>query len=223
VDPLPITIVGEATDLRYSVQTTLFVSYNTFIAARRTANPAAAQQPVFPAAIVVTPNPGISPEQLARTITQTVTGTDALSRAAAAAAQPGVASVNQSFGLLILLTVIVVVMVMAFFFLILTVQKQNAFTLLRAAGASKGYLRRAILSEVVVVLAGGLLCGFVLLALGVLVINQIFPATVNPNAALGYGIFLCVLGFLGALFALARIRKFRPENAANAPALGGLA
>lgn len=221
--PLELTIVGEATDLRYSVQTTLFVSYDTFTQARWTANPAAVGQPVFPAAVVATPAAGTSASELADRISATVPGTEAFTRSVSASSQPGVASVNQSFFLLILLTVIVVVMVMAFFFLILTVQKQSAFTLLRAAGASPGYLRRAILIEVVVVLAGGLISGIVLLVAGVLVVSQYFPATIDPTAALGYGVLLCGLGFLGALFALARIRKFRPENAANAPTLGGLA
>ena len=220
---MSLTIVGEATDTRFSVQPTLFVSYDTFIAARRTANPAAADQPVFPSAIAVTPESSTSSAQLAAAITKDVSGVEAFTRADAAAAQPGVASVNQSFSLLLLLTVVVVLMVMAFFFLILTVQKAPAFTLLRATGASKGYLRRAVLIEVFVVLLGGLIVGFALLAGGVAVVNTFFPAVVKPATAASYGVMLCVLGFIGSLFSLRRIGKLEPAGATTAPALGGLA
>lgn len=221
--PLEVRIVGEASDLRYSVQTTLFVSYDTFTAARYASNPAAAGQPVFPAAVVATPAAGTTPAQLADAINANVPKAEAFTTPGAAAAQPGVASVNQSFSLLLVLTIIVVLMVMAFFFLILTVQKAAAFTLLRAAGASKGYLRRAILLEVLVVLVGGLVVGFVLLVAGVGVVSTFFPATISVPTAVGYGLFLALLGFLGSLFSLRKIGKLDPANAANAPTLGGLA
>jgi putative ABC transport system permease protein len=221
--PIEVKIVGEASDLRYSVQTTLFVSYDTFTAARYASNPAAVGQPVFPAALAVTAGSDTTPEQLATRINANVRGVEAFTTKEAAAAQPGVASVNQSFSLLLVLTVIVVLMVMAFFFLILTVQKAPAFTLLRAAGASKGYLRRAILIEVCAVLVGGLVVGFVLLITGVAVVRTFFPATIDAGTAVSYGLFLALLGFIGSLFSLRRIGKLDPANAANAPTLGGLA
>ena len=62
-------------------------------------------------------------------------GVDALTRDEAVADAPGVASVSQSFNLIIGLTYIVITIVIGFFFVILTVQKAASLTLLRAIGA----------------------------------------------------------------------------------------
>lgn len=220
--PLDIRIVGLATDARFSVQPTVFVTYDTFTRARHTANPAAAGQPVLPSAVVATPAPGTSPGTLAATITRTVPGTEALTRSTAVASLPGVASVNQSFALLIALTVFIVFLVTAFFFLILTVQKTAAFTLLRATGASVGYLARALLVEVCVVLVGGFLVGLGFLALAAAFSSPKFPIAVNLKTSVVYAVVIIVLGFLGACFSLWRIRRLDPASATTTPTLGGL-
>ena len=53
---------------------------------------------------------------------------------------PGVAQIQQSFRLIFLLYGLVIPLVTGMFFLILTLQKAQSLTLLRAVGASAGYL-----------------------------------------------------------------------------------
>jgi putative ABC transport system permease protein len=221
--PLQITIVGLATDIRFSVQPTLFVTYATYVNARRVTNPDAAGQPVLPSAIVATPAPGVTAQTVSDRINDNVDGVEALTRTEAVASLPGVSSVSQSFSILIALTVLVVFMVTAFFFLILTVQKSAAFTLLRATGAPVRYLQRALLLQVTVVLLGGFLVGVAFLGTAATFSSDSFPITVDATASLSYAVVIVFLGFLGSAISLRRISKLQPAHAASMPSLGGLA
>ena len=67
-------------------------------------------------------------------ITASVDGVEGLDRESAAADAPGVASISQSFALIVGITFGIVVLVVGFFFQILTVQRKRSFTALRAIG-----------------------------------------------------------------------------------------
>jgi putative ABC transport system permease protein len=220
-DALRIRVVGLADDSRFSVQPVLFVSYPTYEAARRVANPSATG-PILPSAVLAQPEPGISPDELARRIDRQVPGVEALERGAAVEAAPGVAPVRQSFSIILVLTFLVVTLVTGFFFLILTVQKQAALTLLRAVGASPGYLVRSVIVQVVVVVAGGLLVGVGLLALASTRSSATFPIQVDVSLVVTSALAVVVLAFLASLVALRRVARLEPADAVSNAPLGGL-
>lgn len=152
-----ITIVGQARDVQLSVSPTLFVTYDTYLAAVRTRNPTAAAP--LPNALVVEPAAGVGPAELATRINAASDELDALTRTAAADLAPGVSQVRLSFRIIFALLAVVVPFVTGLFFLILTVQKAGSLTLLRAIGAPAGRLVSALLLQVVVVVVLGLAIG----------------------------------------------------------------
>jgi putative ABC transport system permease protein len=158
---LPIRIVGLASGSRFSVDPVVFVSYETYAEAVRTKNPDA--QAVTPSIVAVAPEPGVDPTRLAQRITREVAGVEALDRQEAADSLPGVAGVSSSFAIVLTLVFVVVTLVVGIFFVILTVQKTNALTLLRAIGADRWYLTRALLVQVLAVVVGGIAVGALLL------------------------------------------------------------
>ena len=150
----PVTIVGLAKDIQFNVQPTLFVSYPTYETFVRATNPDATG--VLPNLVGVEPVSGVDPTSLAASITQQVEGVEALDRATAVASLPGVSSIQQSFAIILGLAFVVVILLTGFFFLIITVQKTPSLTLLRAVGASGGFLLRNLVLQVLLVIGAAL-------------------------------------------------------------------
>jgi putative ABC transport system permease protein len=218
----PITIVGLADDAEFNVQPTLFVSYATYEDLVRTTNPDA--QGVLPNLIGVEPESGATPESVAAAITEQVQGVEALDRDAAVASLPGVSSIQQSFGIILGLAFIVVVLLTGFFFLILTVQKTPSITLLRAVGASGGFLLRSLLVQVLIVIGAALVIAIPLTVLAVKgAASGGFTATVEPNVVITTSIAIVVLGIVASIGAMRRVARIEPAAATARLAGGGLA
>ncbi|HET7235500.1 MAG TPA: FtsX-like permease family protein [Actinomycetota bacterium] len=216
-----LRVVGLAEGSRFSVLPTLFVSYPTFEAASLTANPDA--EAVLPSLIAVDAEPGVDAVGLAADITASVEGVEALDRATAVQSLPGVAAVNSSFGVVLLLAFVTVVLVTGFFFLILTVQKAQALTLLRAIGASGGYLVRNLAIQVTLVTIGGVGLAAVLLAIAAAASSRDFPIEAEPRLIVTTGLAVLVLALAASIGAIRRVSRIDPASATTRPAGGGLA
>jgi putative ABC transport system permease protein len=210
---VPIEIVGLASDLRFSVEPTVFTSFATFAAGRQAVNPDA---PLVPASLVaVEPADGVDPATLANRINAEVDGVEALTRAEAVSQAPGVAETRQSFNIVFLLAYVVVAIVTAFFFLILTIQKQGAFTLLRAIGASGGVLAGAVMVQALVVTLVGIALGAGTTALVAVLVDDDFAQVPDPGLVLSTGTTIVVLAAIAALPSLRRVRRLEPADAAQ--------
>ena len=207
-----IEIVGVADNLNLSVAPTLFVSYPTWEDARLSVNPDATA--VLPSAVAVAVDDGAAPAAVAARITAEVPGAEALDRQTAADEAPGVASVTQSFGIILALTFLVVVLVTGFFFLILTVQKRPSLTLLRALGAPAGGLVRALLVQVLIVVGGGLVIGAGL-AVGLLAASGGggLGASVDPASLLVVVVLVLGLSAVASIASIRRVLRIQPVEA----------
>ncbi|MEI8001283.1 MAG: FtsX-like permease family protein [Actinomycetes bacterium] len=211
----PITIVGRAHDIRFSVNPGVFVSYATFEAASRVKNPDALA--VLPSMVAVSVERGADPITVAARIDRTVPGVDALDRDAAVQSLPGVSAVKISFNIIQGLAFVVVTMVVGIFFVILTVQKAAALTLLRAIGAPTATLVRSLLVQVVLVMVAAIVVGTALLTLASLGSSAKFPIEVDPGVVLTRGAVLLVLALLASLASIRRVLRIDPI-AATVPA-----
>lgn len=207
-----ITVVGLAEQVNLSVSPTLFTSYPTWESARLAANPDAPA--VAPSAVAVTIEGGSDPAAVAERVTAEVAGVEALDRDRAADESPGVASVQQSFGIVFLLTFAVVALVTGFFFLILTVQKRGSLTLLRALGAPARRLVGALLVQVGVVVGGGLVVGTAL-AVGLIALSggAGLDASVDPRSVAGVAVIVVGLAGLASVGAIRRVLRLQPVEA----------
>jgi putative ABC transport system permease protein len=217
-----LRIVGLADDIAFNVQPSLFVSYPTYEELVRTTNPDATV--VLPSLVGVEPAGGVDPVALASRITAEVGGVEAHDRQTAVDSLPGVSSIRQSFAIILGLAFVVVALLTGFFFLIITVQKTTSLTLLRAVGASTGYLLGNLVVQVVVVVGVGLLIAMALLGLaGAALSSQQVGVRVEPST-LGLTIVAIVaLGLLAAVGAMRRVARLDPAAATTRTAGGGLA
>lgn len=205
-----VRVVGLARNLNYSVAPTLFVSWDTFAAARRAANPDASV--VQASAVAVHVDAGADASAVAARISAAVPGVEALTRDDAVASSPGVKSVRQSFSVVLGLFYVVVPLVIGLFFLIVTFQKAGALTLLRAIGWPARKIASAILLQVVVVVVAGTAVAALLLSFAAKGTRSI-EIRVTPGAVGGTGTVVLVLCVLAALAAVRRVAAIDPMSA----------
>jgi putative ABC transport system permease protein len=214
-----LTIVGRAGRIGLQASPTVFVTFPTYEAAVRSANPDAAG--ALPSAIAVSPAEGVTPSELAERINDEVPDADALTRRQATEETPGVQQVRQSFQVIFLLYGLVVPLVTGLFFLIITLQKAGALTLLRAVGAPGSRLVQALLIQVSIVLVAGIGLGVALYApLSVQQVGDI-PLTFQTGAVVGWSIALFVLGLLSALVSARRVLAIDPIRATTGAGVDG--
>lgn len=210
-DPVTLTVVGLADDAQIQVTPTLFTPWGSYEQSVQAANPDATA--VLPNAIGVSPDSGVTDEQLAGRVNDASDDADALTRQQAAEEAPGVAQVRQSFQVIFLLYGLVVPLVTGLFFLIITFQKSASLTLLRAIGARSGTLVRSLLVQVLVVMAGGILIGVALYTpLSQLQIGAI-SLRFDVGAVVFWSVLLLVLGLLSALVSARRVLAIDPIEA----------
>lgn len=213
-----LTVVGTADEAAYSASTTLYVTYDEYVAAvRERAGDDAL--PVRPSFVAATVDDGVDPAAVAERVEATVEGVEALAQEAAVDALPGVSTVTRSFGILDGLLFVVVTITTGVFFLILTVQKQDALVLLRAVGARRRDVVLPVLAQVIGVTVGGAVLG-ALAAAGLLATARAtFGAVLDPATALRAVAAVGALGVLASLGALRRVLGVDPIEATTG---GGL-
>jgi putative ABC transport system permease protein len=219
---VPITIVGLADDLNFNVQPTVFVSYPTYEEIVLAGNPDA--RGVLPSIVGAETVAGADPGAVAADVGAVVADVDAVDRATAVTSLPGVSSIQQSFTIILALAFVVVVLLTGFFFLIITVQKLTALTLLRAVGASSGYLLRNLVAQVVLVIAAG-----VAIAVGLLLVaaraatTDVFEVRADPTVIGVTAGGILLLGLVASVASMRRVARIDPATATTRIAGGGLA
>lgn len=215
-----ITVVGLASDVRFSVTPVLFAAYDTWEAATLATNPDAPA--VLASVALVMPTDDVPAGELADRITAEVDGVEALDRATAVDSLPGVSAVSQSFSLILLLAYVVVTLVIGFFFLIITVQKLPSLGLLKALGYSTASLVRSLLVQVLAVSVVGIVVGGALLAVAGAASGDDFPIEADPAMVLTTGAVVLVLATLASIGALRRVAKVAATDVVNRQSLGGV-
>jgi putative ABC transport system permease protein len=167
-------------------------------------------------AVAFTVADGVDTAAVAAAISESVPGVRGYPLDTAVQLIPGIASITQSFGILVGLTFIIGIVVIGFFFLILTVQKLKAFTLLRAIGTSTTRLAVSVSLQIVVVvlLASILAVGLVLLAVQGL--NTGLPVTLEPTTIIGTVLAVLVFSLIAGLLSIRRIVRIDPATAVGA-------
>ncbi|MCU0301801.1 MAG: ABC transporter permease [Candidatus Nanopelagicales bacterium] len=208
-----LTVVGRMVGTQFGTDTA-WVPITGYEAVLRELNPALPAVPINVVAFTV--DEGADAAEVAAQVQQAVEGTQALDRAAAVEAIPGVESVGQTFGLLVGITFVIGVVVVGFFFLILTVQKLRSFTLLRATGASTGSLAGSVVTQItaVVLLASAIATALAWFALQAL--STGLPVRIDPLTTGGVVAAVLLASLVAGLLSVRRIAQLDPATAAGA-------
>ena len=213
VEGTTFTVVGSADDAAFNVLPTLYVPFEDYVKVSQ--ERAGSPVDVPPSLIGVTVADGADPAEVAQRLNESVDGIEALDRADAVAALPGVGQITQSFTILYLLLYIVVALVTGVFFLILTVQKEDALVLLRAVGAGSRDVIASVLIQVLVVVGLGALIGSAITA-GLLALSRdVFGAGLSPSTTAATVGLIVVIGLVASLGAVRRVLAIDPVRATS--------
>ena len=209
-----LTVVGLLKGAQFNASPTGYVSDAEYAAVVRAANPQAPFVPINAVAVQVAD--GSDPATVAAAIGTDVAGTKGYVKSDAVALIPGVASITQTFGILVGLTFVIGIVVIGFFFLILTVQKLKSFTLLRAIGASTARLSGVVAAQIaIVVLLAGLVA--VLLTYGAVQgLSTGIPVSLSPVLVIGTVGSVLIFSLMSGLLSVRRIARLDPATAAGA-------
>jgi putative ABC transport system permease protein len=210
---IPVKVVGWVSGTDYNLQGGLWVDAATW---RRTLNaniPDAAVAPGTFQAVLVTPDDGTTPEQLAKAIEAAVPSVTALTIQEAISGVPGVSEQDGVFTSIIGVTFAVAGIVVALFFALLTIERIGLLGVLKAIGASSRTLAAGLSLQAVVIAAGALVLGSVL-ALGLdRVIPDAVPLTLSAGRFVFTAVGLVVAALIGSAISFRRIVRIDPASA----------
>ena len=212
----PIEVIGFVGDASYQLQPTVWTTLDTWRAVVAEARPETqGAEPgvvAFAAAVVE----GADPAAVAGEVATRVDGTETATREQAVLAIPGVAQQQSTFRSIIITTFAVAGLVVALFFALLTLEKRSLLAMLKALGASTGYLGGGILAQAALATLAGLVFGG-LLAFGLsLILPPDLPALFRPQTAAVLVVATLLTGVTGAALSFRRVTRIDP-----AAALGG--
>jgi putative ABC transport system permease protein len=108
-------------------------------------------------------------------------------------------------------------LVVGAFFTVVTIQRRQEIAVMRAMGASTGYLLRDSMAQSVILLLVATALGMgVGLLLGASLSASAMPFALDPSAVAVAGAFLVLLGLVGAAFGVLRVTRVDPLTALGA-------
>ena len=126
---------------------------------------------------------------------------------------PGYQAENSTISMMLGLLVFISAFVIAVFFYVLTTQKVQQFGVMKAIGASNGFVIKTVVSQVFLLSAVSILIGIALTYLTTLILPAGMPFNLLPELVVTYGLILLVTSMIGSLFSIRSIIKIDPITA----------
>ncbi|MDI4649652.1 ABC transporter permease [Cohnella hashimotonis] len=142
-----------------------------------------------------------------------LSGTDTVTRAAAIQGLPGYKEESGSILMMLAFLLTISAFVLGVFFYVITMQKWNAFGIMKAIGATNGFLGRAIVSQVLVLSACSVAAGIVLTYGTAAIMPKEMPFQLDPTLLVVYSILLLVIAVLSSLVSVRKMTKIDPLQA----------
>lgn len=155
---------------------------------------------------------GGTDEQMARA--DAVAGTQTVTKSGAYAGSPGFTAETTTMSLIRGFLLVISALVIGAFFTVLCVQRTRQIGLLKAMGASNGYVLRDGVGQMVILVALASLAGVVIgTALVALMSRGAAPVELSPAAVATVLLSLILAGVLGSLVAFRRVTRVEPAIA----------
>lgn len=142
-----------------------------------------------------------------------IDGVEVVTKSAAINGMPGYTAENGTIMMMLVFLIVISAFVIAVFFYVLTIQKTQQFGVMKAIGASNGFIARAIVSQVFMLSFVSILIGIGLTYLTAMVFPEEMPFNLDPVLVIIYGIVLLVISVSSSLFSVRRISKIDPLTA----------
>ncbi|WP_462421876.1 ABC transporter permease [Salinicoccus sp. Marseille-QA3877] len=149
----------------------------------------------------------------AESLEQNIDGVDVVSKQDAINGLPGYTAETGTINMMLGFLFVISAFVISVFFYVLTLQKVHQFGVMKAIGASNGFLAKTIVSQVTIVALLGILAGVGLTYLTALVFPEDMPFLLDPVIVFTYAFVLLVVAVLSSLISVRKIAKIDPLQA----------
>jgi putative ABC transport system permease protein len=140
--------------------------------------------------------------------------TEVLTKKEAYAGSPGYSGETQTMTMIRGFLLVISALIVGAFFTVWTIQRRRQIALLKALGASTGYVVRDALGQMAIVLVAATAIGStVAIALGAAISGTAVPFRLEAGPVLAAVSLLVVIGLLGCLAAVRRITSVDPAGA----------
>lgn len=143
-------------------------------------------------------------------------GTEVDTKDEAYAGSPGFSAESSTMGLIRGFLLAISALIVGAFFMVWTIQRTRQIGLMKALGASNGYVLRDAMGQLAIVLIVSVTIGALV---GVAIGSQVgssVPFSLKPGPVFSSGVTLFVLGLLGSLVAVRRIMSVDPATPLSA-------
>ncbi|WP_315906508.1 ABC transporter permease [Priestia koreensis] len=120
---------------------------------------------------------------------------------------PGYKEEQGSLVMMIIFLFVIATFVLAVFFYVITIQKSNQFGVLKAIGATSGYLTRSILTQMLFLTVVSLLLAIVIAYGLAAILPSTMPFELSPFLVGGCSALFIVVSIIGSLLSLYRVTK----------------
>ncbi len=153
--------------------------------------------------------PNLEPEKLDTSIDdiETVTKSKAVN------GMPGYTAENGTIMMMLAFCIVISAFIIAVFFYVITMQKTQQFGVMKAIGASNGFIARAIVAQVAILSVVGILIGILLTYATALVFPEGMPFNLDPVLVTTYAIVLLIIALLSSIISVRQIVKIDPLTA----------
>ena len=142
-----------------------------------------------------------------------IEGIEVVKKSAAINGMPGYTAENGTIMMMLAFLIVISAFVIAVFFYVLTIQKTQQFGVMKAMGASNGFIAKAIVSQVFVLSFIAIIVGIGLTYLTAMAFPEGMPFNLDPTLVVTYAIVLLVISVGSSLFSVSRISKIDPLTA----------
>lgn len=173
------------------------------------AAPGADQGIENPVQAIMLQGENIDPEALEKN----VDGVDVVSKQDAINGLPGYTAETGTINMMLGFLFVISAFVISVFFYVLTLQKIHQFGVMKAIGASSGFIAKAIVSQITIVALIGILIGVGLTYLTAMVFPEDMPFLLDPALVFTYAFVLLAVSVLSSLISVRKIAKIDPLQA----------
>lgn len=142
-----------------------------------------------------------------------IDGIETATKSEAVQGMPGYTAENGTIMMMLAFLIVISAFVIAVFFYVLTIQKTSQFGVMKAIGASNGFIAKAIVMQVTVLSFVSIMIGVGLTYLTAMVFPDGMPFNLDIKMVVIYGIVLLLISVVSSFISVRRITKIDPLTA----------
>lgn len=147
------------------------------------------------------------------TIDKAVKDVETVTKKTAINGMPGYKEENGTIMMMLAFCIVISAFIIAVFFYVITMQKTQQFGVMKAIGASNGFIGKAIVAQVAILSVLGIVIGIVFTYLTAKILPEGMPFDLDPTLIITYAIVLLIIALLSSIVSVLQIVKIDPLTA----------